>query len=80
MKTVEKILIVVVGGVAVLMGVLMIINRSSLSRFMADAQRATFGKVGDKVAAQSSSGMTALVGTVSVLIGAAIIFLALTRR
>ena len=31
---------------------------------MADAQRATFGKVGDKVAAQSSSGMTALVGSI----------------
>lgn len=52
----------VAGSIGVFVAVLMIINRSSLTKFIADAQRATFGEVGDKVAAQANPGMTAIVG------------------
>ncbi len=70
----------VIGSVGLIVGILMIVKRTSLTRFMADAQRATFGKVGDKVAAQSNPGMTAAVGAGFVLMGGAMIVLALTRR
>lgn len=74
----EQIFMGVMGGVGLIVGVLMIINRSSLTRFMADAQRAAFGKVGDKVAERFNSGMTAIVGAVFVLIGGATVVVALT--
>ncbi|MBT2588550.1 hypothetical protein [Arthrobacter sp. ISL-95] len=45
---------------------------------MADAQRATFGKAGDKVAARANSGMTAAVGAGFILMGGAMVVLALT--
>ncbi|MFC9773334.1 MULTISPECIES: hypothetical protein [unclassified Pseudarthrobacter] len=73
----EQIFMGVAGGVGVIVGVLMIINRSSLTKFMADAQRATFGKAGDKVAAQANPWMTAIVGAGFVLLGAAMVVLAL---
>ncbi|WP_143711608.1 hypothetical protein [Arthrobacter sp. Rue61a] len=75
----EKILIGVVGGIGVIIGVLMIINRASLTKFMSGAQRSTFGKVGHRVAARPSQGMLAVVGAGAILIGAAIIVLVLTR-
>lgn len=73
----EQVFMGVAGGIGVIVGVLMIINRSSLTKFMADAQRATFGKAGHKVAAQANPGMTAIVGAGFVLIGAAMVVLAL---
>ncbi|WP_104045491.1 hypothetical protein [Arthrobacter sp. ZGTC412] len=73
----ENTLMLIAGCLAVLVGILVIIKRSSFTKFTSDAQRATFGKAGDKVADQASSGMTALVGVVFVLIGAAMVVLAL---
>lgn len=77
-KTVEKIFMGVVGSVSLIVGILRIINRTSLTKFMSDAQRATFGKAGDKVAARANSGMTAAAGAGFVLMGRAIVVLALT--
>ncbi|MGF6833082.1 hypothetical protein QF015_001247 [Paenarthrobacter sp. TE4293] len=74
----EKIFVGVLGSVGLIVGVLMIIYRTSLTRFMSDAQRATFGNAGDKVAARAHPGMTAAVGAGFVLIGGAIIVLLLT--
>ena len=68
----------VMGSVGLIVGILAIINRTSLTRFMSDAQRATFGKAGDKVAARAHPGMTAAVGAGFVLMGGAMIVLALT--
>lgn len=68
----------VMGSAGLIVGILAIINRTSLTRFMSDAQRATFGKAGDKVAARANPGMTAAVGAGFVLIGGAMVVLALT--
>ncbi|MGR0158818.1 hypothetical protein [Paenarthrobacter nitroguajacolicus] len=73
----EKIFMGVMGSVGLIVGILMIVKRTSLTRFMADAQRATFGKAGDKVASRANSGMTAAVGAGFVLIGGAMLVLAL---
>ncbi|SDX54825.1 hypothetical protein SAMN04487917_11535 [Arthrobacter sp. yr096] len=75
----EKILVVVAGGIGVIIGVLMITHRASLAKLMSGAQRSTFGTVGDRVAARPSQGMLAVVGAGAILIGAAIIVLVLTR-
>jgi hypothetical protein len=74
---VEKIFMGVMGSIGLIVGILMIVKRTSLTRFMSDAQRATFGKAGDKVAARANPGMTAAVGAGFVLMGGAIIVLLL---
>lgn len=66
----------VIGGcIAILVGLAVVINRKSVSKFMADAQRSTFSKAGEKVADQANPGWTAAVGIGFILVGATLVVL-----
>lgn len=69
----ESIFGIVAGTVFVILGIALIIGRKALSKFTADAQRATFGKAGEKVASQANPGYPAAVGAFFVLAGAALV-------
>ena len=69
----------VIGGIlAILIGLVLILKRRQFTKFSADAQRATFGKAGDKVADRASTGYTGAVGAVFILIGAALVVVMLS--
>lgn len=69
----------IIGGCFfVIVGIVVFINRKGFSRFTADAQRATFGKAGEKVAARANPGYTGAVGLFFVLAGAALVVVMLT--
>lgn len=56
----ETVFGIVAGCIAMLIGIIVIINRKSFSKFTADAQRSTFGKIGDKAADRANPVWTFL--------------------
>lgn len=74
----ETVFGIIAGCVAILVGLAVILNRKSFSKFTADAQRSTFGKAGEKVANRANPGWTAAVGTGFVVIGATLVVLMIT--
>ncbi|VXB65124.1 conserved hypothetical protein [Arthrobacter sp. 9V] len=69
----------VVAGVAVLIGVLVIVKRKALSKLMEGSQQARFGKTGTKLMGRPEPGYMVVVGLGAVLIGVAIAIVLLTR-
>lgn len=68
---------VVVGTVFVIVGIVLIVKRKAFSKKSADAQRATFGKAGEKVAARANPGYAGALGVFFALVGAALVVLML---
>lgn len=74
----ESLFGIIAGTVFVILGIALIIGRKAFSKFTADAQRATFGKAGEKVASQANPGYLAAVGVFFVLGGAALVIIMLS--
>lgn len=74
---VETVFGIIVGCVAMVVGLVVIIKRRAFSKFSADAQRATFGRVGDKVADRANPGWTGAVGGFFFAVGAVLVILML---
>lgn len=68
---------VIAGTVFVILGIVLIIKRKAFSKTSADAQRATFGKAGEKVAARANPAYTGALGVLFALVGAALVVLML---
>lgn len=66
-------------GVAVLIGVLLIVKRKALSKLMEGSQQSRFGKTGTKLMGRPEPGYLVVVGLGTVLIGVAIAIVLLTR-
>ena len=68
-----------VAGIAVVIGVLLIVKRRAFSKLMEDSQRSAFGKAGTKLRGRPEPGYMVVVGLGAVLIGVAIVIMLITR-
>ncbi|WP_159829172.1 hypothetical protein [Arthrobacter sp. 9AX] len=69
----------VVAGLALLIGVILIVKRKAFSKFIEDSQRSTFGQVGTRLMGRPEPVYVVVVGLCAVLIGVAIAIVLLTR-
>lgn len=78
MHILEQVFGVICGGIAIIVGSVVFIKRKAFTKMSSDAQRATFGRAGDKVAARANPGWTGAVGIFFVVVGVALIIVILS--